>query len=761
MARRHVAASIVTPVEQQKSVAVTGVTARAEKGSRLVRVAPHLAALALYSVVTVIVTWPMLPKLGGFVVSKLDPLNSLWLMAWQAHALVTNPMGMFDTNIMYPFKGTLAFDELNFAEAAMSAPIYWLTGNPVLSHNALLLLTFILSGYGMWLLVRELTGNSGAGFVAGTAFAFSFYRMDHLPHITLLSAEWMPFILLVAYKLYWTGNWHWAVALGALFTVQGLSSHYLAFYTVIMLGLFVVYYSIAERRFSLAFVGKLAAVMGAALLLMLPIIVPYLQVQSGQQFGRDLFEVERYSNTLASFLAVYEGNQIYRQLLAPFADPGPWPWERSSFPGLVVPLLALLGIVGTWRASHATPPTQASTFNLQPSTFNLRKHVGFFLIIIAVTVVLSLGPTLQITYSSSSYDPSTVNGVLPLPYQLLYDWVPGFHSMRVAARIMILTSLALSTLAGIGAVFLLGWLRAAPRLRALPRAALPVVTALVALLSVAESWSAPVYLEPVGTRQAVPQVYRWLAAQPRTVVAEYPMVYYKPGLERVEVANLYQYYSLYHLQNLVNGVASIRPPAYTALAHETEDCFPCPRSLDALWALGVEYVVVHLDDLSGPQRTDFTWRTTHPEGKVLGDFMLVQQFGADQVYRVKSPRLVGQLSSLIPEGASLLLADPVDDPRRVGDESAFVGGGYIAALGYYLRDHPEFGDNRLLSFGQRIREPDPNDLPDYALLWTRQDPATAGYLVENRVWANDVVSLYKRGPTRAAMAARIAIGPGR
>ena len=78
-------------------------------------------------------------------------------MACQAHALATNPMGLFDTNIMFPFKGTLAFDELSFAEAVISAPLYWLTGNPVMSHNAQLLATFVVCGYGMWLLVRELS----------------------------------------------------------------------------------------------------------------------------------------------------------------------------------------------------------------------------------------------------------------------------------------------------------------------------------------------------------------------------------------------------------------------------------------------------------------------------------------------------------------------------------------------------------------------------------------------------------------------------
>jgi hypothetical protein len=705
------------------------------------RILPHVIALVAFTAVTVVATWPMLPNLGGYVISKLDPLYSVWALGWQGHALATTPLGLLDANIMYPFKGTLAFDELAFAEAVMAAPVYWLTGNPVLSHNSLWMLTFILSGYGMWLLVRELTGSFAAGLVAGAAYAFSFYRLDHIPHLTLLSAEWLPLLLLAAYKLLWVGSWRWAFALGGLFALQALSSHYLAFFAAILLGLFFVYYALVDRRLvSWPLVGKLAVGLGAALLVMVPIVVPYVSVQAGAEFSRDLFQVERYSNTLASFLSVYEGHPLYKALLAPFADPGPWPWERAAFPGLAVLVLSVVAVVGAWRIRRTSIEWD--------SRHDLRKHVGFFVIVVVLSAFLSLGPTLQITYPASDYDPNAINGVIPLPYTLLHEWVPGFQSMRGVARIGVLTSLGLSALAGIGAFFVLVWLRQTAGTRQWGRWAIPAVIVVLALLPVVESWSAPLYMEPIGTRGAVPQVYRWLGAQPHTVVAEYPMTYYKPGLDRVELANTIQYYSLYHFQDLVNGSTTIRPYAYSALVHETEDCFPCPRSLDALWALGVEYVVVHLDQLSGPQREDFLWRTSHPEGGVLGDIELVQQFGPDQVYRIKGPRDVGQLAELIPEGASLLLAKPDLDPIKVGNSQSFIGGGYVAALGHYLRSHPQYGDPRL-SFGQKITEPNPDDLPEYALLWTRQDPLTAGYLPENRIWANDVVALYKKGPERA------------
>ena len=46
----------------------------------------------------------------------------------------------------------------------------------------LFLSTFALSGLGMFLLGRELTGSAAAGFVAGLAFAFAPYRIANIPH---------------------------------------------------------------------------------------------------------------------------------------------------------------------------------------------------------------------------------------------------------------------------------------------------------------------------------------------------------------------------------------------------------------------------------------------------------------------------------------------------------------------------------------------------------------------------------------------------
>ena len=80
-------------------------------------------------------------------------------------------------------------------------PIYALTHNPILCYNLLFLSTFALSGFGMFLLGRELTGSDAAGFVAGLAFAFAPYRMSNIPHLQVLSSAWMPFVLFGLHRL--------------------------------------------------------------------------------------------------------------------------------------------------------------------------------------------------------------------------------------------------------------------------------------------------------------------------------------------------------------------------------------------------------------------------------------------------------------------------------------------------------------------------------------------------------------------------------
>ena len=131
-----------------------------------------------------------------------DSLLNAWILAWDADHLLRFLSGDFDAlrnfwnaNIFYPEPLTLAYSEHLFAQAVQILPIYALTGNIILCYNLLFLSTFVLSGLGMFLFVREVTGSPRAGFVAGLIYAFAPYRVPQFAHLQVISSQWMPFVL--------------------------------------------------------------------------------------------------------------------------------------------------------------------------------------------------------------------------------------------------------------------------------------------------------------------------------------------------------------------------------------------------------------------------------------------------------------------------------------------------------------------------------------------------------------------------------------
>lgn len=681
----------------------------------------HVAVLGLFSILTVVTTWPLARMAWWSSVDYGDTLTTAYGMAWQAHALVTDPLHLFDANVMYPFRGTLAFDELNTAPALLGAPLFWLSGNAGLEYNLILLLSFVLCGYGAWLLVRNLTGSTPAGLVTGVAYAFSLYRFGHLEHLTILNGQWLPLVLWALHRLWRRPTWGAAGAFAAFFALQALSSHYLAFYTLLATGLFVVFYAGVERRLPWAFLGWLAAGGGLATLVVLPVAAGYLLGQEGG-FHRTLADINRYTATLQSYLAAYAGNPLYKDgLLARFADPGTWPWERSLFPGLVAPALAVVALAGRRQRANGSGPPAAGHDGPRPAS----PDTLFYGLLAGTAFVLSFGPEMIPTFESGP--------VGPMPYLILYLLVPGWQTMRVVTRIMVLLSLGLSVLAGFGVRRLLAGRLGQGRWA---RRALPVVLGGLLLL---ESWSAPLALLPLAAGGDIPPVYRWLAAQPPgTPVVEYPMLLLQRGPRNVALVSLYEYYATYHWQPTPNAALTVRPNAWTALTAEMETCFPCPRSLDILWALGVSLAVVHQEHLSGPQQQDFAWRSTagRDAGLYPDEFVRVAAFGADEVYRIARHGLhpLTELRGYLRPGATLALGAPAADPGTTG--------AYLAALGYWLRDWPEFGDPAW-GFGQPLA-PRPAGGTDYALLYAGEDPAPYGFAAGDALWRNEQVVLYGR-----------------
>ena len=77
-------------------------------------------------------TWPLARGLGslGRSTGGGDGLYSVWNVAWVAHALVIDPLHLYDANIFYPHRRALAFSEANIVAGVSRCPAWLLTGNP-------------------------------------------------------------------------------------------------------------------------------------------------------------------------------------------------------------------------------------------------------------------------------------------------------------------------------------------------------------------------------------------------------------------------------------------------------------------------------------------------------------------------------------------------------------------------------------------------------------------------------------------------------
>src|SRR5437867_5506089 len=185
-----------------------------------------LGASVLLTALTIILTWPQALYLGSRVINHNDPLLSIWRLSWIAHVLPRHPQQLVDGNIFSPHIRTLAYSDSTLLEGLLALPWLWSHTNPILVYNVMLLAGIVLSGVGMFVLVRHLTGNADAALVAAAIFTLLPYRILHIMHLELQWTMWMPLALWAVHRVFETGSIRYGVATGALLVLQAISSLY-------------------------------------------------------------------------------------------------------------------------------------------------------------------------------------------------------------------------------------------------------------------------------------------------------------------------------------------------------------------------------------------------------------------------------------------------------------------------------------------------------------------------------------------------------
>ncbi len=506
------------------------------------RAGEAVLVVAAALLITVVMTWPL--AIRGASAGRIDSGDgqfSIWNVAWVARTLVVDPRGLYNANIFYPHRGTLAYSEANLGAGALAVPFYWASGrNPYVAHNAVVFIAFVLALTGTYSLVRHLTGHRGAAAVAAVGFAFCPYVFTHIPHIQLLMTAGLPYSLLALHRLVERQTAGRAAALGLALAAQALSCGYYGIFAGLLAGYGVLFYAASRGLWrAWRFWAGAAFAAGLSIAIVLPFFLPYLELQQGEGFARSLDDSRRWSANWRSYIA--SGAWAHRWLLAHLDS-----WVEVLFPGVVTTVLGLLGMAGVAGAARVKPA-------------GVNRDDGWFYGSVAVIALWS------------SFGPAA--GL----YAWLYQAVPVFSWLRAPSRLGLLVALALAVLGGFAVKALLGRARR-------PRAA----SAALVVLAMADVCVVPLFM--VEARPVAP-AYESLRKRPYGPVAEFPFFYLRMDFPR---HSEYMLASTAHWRPLINGYSDYIPPEFRAMVMPLSS-FPNPESFAILKQLRAQYVVFHLN----------------------------------------------------------------------------------------------------------------------------------------------------------------------
>jgi hypothetical protein len=507
----------------------------------------ELAAVLLGSaVLTAVLTYPVAFRVGSVGrVDNGDGRFSIWNVAWVARTLVVDPLHVFDANIFYPHRGTLAYSESNLGAGALAIPAYWLTRNPYAALNSVLLLAFVLSATGMYSLVRYVTGDRGAAAVAAIGFAFCPFVFAHTAHIQLLMTAGLPFTLLAFHRMADRPAPRRGAVLGVAMAAQAIACGYYGVFVCLMVGFAILVVAgtrrlWTDRRYWVA----VAVAALVAMALVAPAFAPYMRLQRGAGFHRELKDAVQYSSNWSDYLASSAYAHAWMLGYLP-------PWSEVSFPGFVT---LICGLAGGWVAARD------------------RRRELFW---------LYGGLTLLAFWAS--FGPG---GGL---YSALYAVVPMFAWLRAPARFGLVVGFGLSVLSGVG----IAALRRRVKRPGLAAAALALVAAAELAVPLRMPEAPPV--EPV---------YRTLATLPRGPVIEMPFFYPEVGLFQ---HTKYMLASTAHWMPMVNGYSDYIPPDFYEHVMLLAP-FPSRDAFRILEPNRVRYAVFHMNGYNAENRHDVLTR---------------------------------------------------------------------------------------------------------------------------------------------------------
>ena len=639
---------------------------------------PHLIAGVCFLVLTLVMTWPVATHLNTHVTPGQQPVMTVpylnaWTLAWNHHWLKGETDTYWNGNLFYPHQKTLAYSEPQFGMGLLTFPLALLGANTILMYNLLLLGLVWGGGMAVYMLCWYLFGahvtlipsrvklkedrvNSDlsgyqryrwtAAVTAGMLYGFHFYIFYEMGTLQLMATLFPPLTFLGLHRFFDNNRWFDAF----LVCVGFLGCWYTCGYYGLFLSVFVVCFvliSVYRNLLTWKIMMRGAVIVAIMLVCLLPLIIGMQSAKTAMELSRPTGVVWNLSAMVSDYLKFPQTNWLYGKILK-LGSP-----EQGLFFGAMLICLSVIGTTVLFKAQLASARPDVDRETKRPR-FNQRLQFshrsGFFYFAMAgLAFWFSLGIALTPTNATGL-------GVYRFiawfsPYNLLFQFVPGFSLIRAPYRFSIFCVLFLAVLAGWGSLWL------TQHVKASRRSLLATGVLIAALL---ELWPLPLRLVKIpNSVEALPPIYQHIRKlPPESTLIELPLAR-GPSERQLETEARSLYYSTFHWQKIANGYSGFFPRASIEL-NKVISASDSETILSAIKAFDIGYILTHEDKLNSQEKMKL--RALVGEGLTL-----IGHDGNNQLYQVTPvpPPVVEEVRDFIPSIEMLTFYESKRSPNHV------------------------------------------------------------------------------------------------
>jgi hypothetical protein len=614
-------------------------------------------ALVGYLLLTLILTWPLAIHFAIAIPGDgFDGWQNYWNLWWMREALLrlqTSPL--FTPYLYYPTGASLLFHTLNPFNGFLTLPIQ-LLASLVIAYNAVVLFSFVVGGFGAYLLALHVLASLGrftpsavprdahlAAFVAGIIYAFSPFHFAHLlGHMQVFSLEWLPFYTLYLLRALPGAPAGWrekegtragsvardAAKASFFLVLTGLCDWYYVFFLLLLTGLLVAWLAYSKVRSGvsgrcnrqrqqgetghvLRSWGRLLAVpvaifSGFALALS-PLLFPMLrQAQEAEYLVPAAEQSQNLSADLLAFFTPARFHPLWgeaaRIVSDRFTSP---PSEHTVFVGYLPLALALIAIVGLWRC----------------------RPVRFWGLSLVTFSVLALGPVLHVAGQTEFLGPGIE---VPLPFAILSAILPFVRLTRSLSRFAVMVMLSLAILAALGLQTVITCLPQRHKDTKITSCLRVLVVIIVGALICLEYLAVPYPMTPLDT----PPFYQELAHEPGDfAIVALPMNWDRPNPLLYQTVHRRPLISAYTSRHNPLSIVERTPllQNWRFLGPDIIDADLGVIGISVLNRFNVGYVVLDLWQMPGGAEREETMKITR---QVLPALAPAYEDGRFIVYRV-------------------------------------------------------------------------------------------------------------------------------